>query len=167
MGKRDHVLRDIFDTVSLGAPEHAVGFVLWRVLHRYIREVDRALGPVDLTHLQFTTLAMAAWLGRLGDEVTQAELARSGDIHPMQVSHMLKSLEIKGLIARTRSASDTRAKYIELTGMGVKALRRSLPLVVEVQREMFGKEGAVGGNLLSTLLRLEEEAEKRSGGQEH
>ena len=85
---------------------HAVGFVLWRVVNRYIREVDRALAAsgVGLTHLQFETLIQAAWLGRSGDGPTQAELSRFGGIQPMQVSHMLKTLEAKGRAARPTSA---------------------------------------------------------------
>ena len=145
----------LFKTVSLGAPENAVGFVLWRVVHRYQREVDRALAAFDLTNLQFMALALAAWLGRTGEAVTQADIARAGDIQPMQVSHMLKTLENKGLITRVRSTSDVRAKHIEVTADGLTALRRSLPVVIEVQRRLFGADGGVGGSLLTTLLRLD------------
>ncbi|WP_051580908.1 MarR family winged helix-turn-helix transcriptional regulator [Pseudonocardia acaciae] len=149
-------LRDLFETASLGAPERAVGFVMWRVLHHYVREVDRALGALDLTHLQFTTLAMAAWLGRRDEPTTQARLARSADIHPMQVSHMLKALEGKGMVARPRGTSDVRTKHIELTRAGVAALRRAMPVVIDVQRRVFGEAGRPGGDLLSTLVRVDE-----------
>ncbi|WP_241202496.1 MULTISPECIES: MarR family transcriptional regulator [unclassified Caballeronia] len=59
-----------------------------------------ARAPLDLTHLQFMTLGMTAWLCRFGEPVTQSELARFGNVHPMQVSHMLKTLETKGLVVR-------------------------------------------------------------------
>ena len=115
-------LTELFATASLGAPEKAIGFVMWRVLHRYVRAVDRALAPLDLTHLQFTTLAMAGWLGRTGDPVTQAKLARFSDIHPMQVSQMLKALETKGMVVRPRG-TDVRTKHVEVTEAGVTAQR--------------------------------------------
>lgn len=150
-------LTDLFATASLGAPEKAVGFVMWRVLHRYVREVDHALAPLDLTHLQFTTLAMAAWLARAGEPVTQTELARHGDIHPMQVSHMLKALEDKGMVARRRSTTDVRAKHVEVTTAGSEVLRRALPVVIDVQHQVFGDEGNPGGTLLNALLTLEED----------
>ena len=148
-------LRELFETVSLGAPENAVGFVLWRVVHRYQREVDRSLAALGLTHLQFMTLTMSAWLGRSGEAVTQSELAHFGDIQAMQVSHMLKTLESKGLVIRSRSASDVRAKHIQITAAGLKLLRRALPVVIDVQRRLFGEEGRVGGSLLTVLLRLD------------
>ncbi len=148
-------IRKLFETVSLGAPENAVGFVLWRVVHRYQREVDRSLAALDLTHLQFMTLTMSAWLGRSGEAVTQSELARFGDIQAMQVSHMLKTLESKGLITRPRSASDVRAKHIQITAAGLKLLRRALPVVIDVQRRLFGEEGRVGSSLLKALLLID------------
>lgn len=147
----------LFATVSLGAPEKAVGFVLWRVLHRYVREVDRALSGLDLTHLQFQTLALAAWLCRADEPATQSDIARAGDIQKMQVSHMLKTLEDKGLITRPRRTSDVRAKHVKVTAAGLARLRQALPEVIDVQRRMFGDDGMPGGSLHTTLLRLDEE----------
>ena len=103
------------------------------------------------------TLAMAAWLGRSGEAVTQSELARFGNIHPMQVSHMLKTLESKGMVGRARSRRDVRAKRVKVTALGLKVLRRALPVAIEVQLRIFGEEGKVGGSLLTALLRLDVE----------
>jgi DNA-binding MarR family transcriptional regulator len=54
--------------------------------------------------------------------VTQIDLARSGGIQPMQVSQILRVLETKRLLSRTRSRTDTRAKRVEVTGAGLKRL---------------------------------------------
>ena len=156
MSKIADAITDMFASVSLGAPDNAVGFVLWRVVHRYQREIDRVLAPVDLTHLQFTMLAMAAWLAKSGEPVTQSTLSRAGDIHQMQVSHMLKALEAKGMITRVRSPADVRAKLVEISDKGVGALRDAMPLVVAVQQRMFGAEGGVGGRFLATLHAIED-----------
>ena len=156
MGNDAHAISELFKAVSLGAPENAIGFVLWRVVHLYVREVDRSLaaGGVNLTHLQFETLIQSAWLGRSGEAATQSELARFGGIQPMQVSHMLKTLEGKGLVARPRDPSDVRTKRVEVTAAGLEVLRRAKPLVIDVQRRLFGEEGAPGGVLLDALLRV-------------
>jgi DNA-binding MarR family transcriptional regulator len=145
----------MFEALSLGRPENAVGFVLWRVVVRYQREVDRVLAPLDLTNLQFVTLALTAWFGRTGEAVNQSELARFGGIHPMQISHMLKTLEGKGFVSRRRSDSDSRAKCVEVTSKGISSLRQALPAVIGVQRKIFGKDGNPGGSLLTALLRLD------------
>jgi DNA-binding MarR family transcriptional regulator len=155
VGNHSSTIKQLFESVSLGAPENAVGFVLWRVVARYQREVDRALVELDLTNLQFVTLALAAWFGRSGEAVTQTELARFGGIHPMQISHMLKTLESKGLVSRHRSPADTRAKHVAVTSSGLASLRQALPKVIEVQKRLFGRDGKPGGSLLTALLRVD------------
>jgi DNA-binding MarR family transcriptional regulator len=146
---------EMFATASLGAPERAVGFVMWRVLHRYVREADRALTVFGMTHLQFQTLALAAWLGRHGEPVTQSRVAQAGDVGAMQVSHMMATLQNKGWVRRTRSTADVRAKNVEVTEAGIGVLRRALPVMIGVQRQVFGEAGAPGGALLEELLRLD------------
>jgi DNA-binding MarR family transcriptional regulator len=155
MSSETDAIRALFEQSSLGGPDQAVGFVLWRVMHRYQRAVERALAPHDLTHLQFTTLAMAAWMCRSGEPVRQAELARAADIHPMQISLMLKALEAKRMVARQPSAIDTRTRLVGVTPTGIEALRVALPIVVELQHRMFGDAGAPGGALLDALRLIE------------
>jgi Transcriptional regulators len=141
----------MFDTVSLGAPQHAVGFVMWRVVHRYQRAVDAALHDLGLTHLQFVTLALVAWLGRTGEAATQADVARLGDIGTMQVSLMLKALEAKQLVHRERSPANAPAKQVTVTAGGLAALREAMPRLIEVQARLFGAAGKPGGELLRML----------------
>ena len=146
-------IAEMFKTVSLGSPEHAVGFVMWRMTHRFQREVDQAMRQLDLTHLQFTVLAMAAWTNRGGYPVVQAEIARFGEIHPMQVSLVLKALERKGMIRRATRRGV--AKVVSVTSPGLEVLRAAMPIAIAVQRRLFGKEGRPGGVLLETLLRVD------------
>jgi DNA-binding MarR family transcriptional regulator len=155
MGNDADAITDLFATLGFGSPDRAVGFVLWRVLHRYIREADRVLADFGLTHLQFQTLALAAWLSRTGEAVNQAELARSGDMSAMQVSQMMKALERNGCVRRTPSSTDVRAKNVEITDKGLTTLRTALPQMVDLQRRLFGEEGAPGGSLLTALHRAE------------
>jgi len=148
---RKDAIRRMFEDVSLGAPENAVGFVMWRIVGRYQREMDRALAAIDLTHLQFMLLAIVAWFGRSGLAVTQIDLARSGGIQPMQVSQTIRVLETKKLLSRMRSSTDTRAKRVEVTSAGLKSLRNAMPIAIEVQRKLFGESGRPGGALLRTM----------------
>ena len=151
-------LTDLFANETLGAPDNAVGFVLWRSAHLYVRAIDRVLAPIGFTHLQFTVLAMTAWMARSGEPVTQITLARFGNIHPMQVSQVLKALAAKGMVMRPRSTIDTRAKRIEVTEAGVAALQQAMPLAIDVQARLFGEAGAPGGSLLAALTRFLAEA---------
>ena len=148
-------IKELFATISLGAPQNAVGFVMWRVVHRYQREVEQALRPMDLTHLQFVTLTLVAWMAQDGDVATQSELARFGDIHPMQVSNVLKALEQKRMVLRAPSRGNALAKQVAMTSTGMTALREALPLVIGVQGRLFGDQGRPGGRLLDALVRID------------
>ena len=145
----------MFEAVSLGAPEHAIGFVMWRVTHRFQRDLERALLPLDLTHLQFTILALVAWMGRSAGPATQADLSRFGDIHPMQVSNVLKALEGKAMVHRTPAGGHALAKHVRVTASGLEAVRAAMPLAREVQFRLFGESGKPGGSLLEALLRID------------
>ena len=155
MNPDTHAIEELFATLSLGAPQNAVGFVMWRVVHRYQREVEQALRPMDLTHLQFVTLTLVAWMAREGEAATQSELARFGDIHPMQVSNVLKALEQKRMVRRTPSLGNALAKQVAFTPTGMKALREALPLVIRVQGRLFGDQGRPGGSLLNALVGID------------
>ena len=43
MATDNDAIRALYAETSLGGPDQAVGFVLWRVMHRYQRAVERAL----------------------------------------------------------------------------------------------------------------------------
>ena len=148
-------IRALYAEISLGGPDQAVGFVLWRVMHRYQRAVERALQPHDLTHLQFTTLAIVGWMCRTDAPATQVELAREADIHPMQVSLMLKALEAKRMVVRPPSSADLRARSVAITQSGLEALRQAFPVVIALQQRMFEEAGAPGGTLHRALRKVE------------
>jgi len=124
-------------------------------MHRYQREVDLALRPLDLTHLQFVTLTLAAWMARGGEAATQSELARFGDIHPMQVSNVIKALEQKLMIKRAPAPGNALAKQVSITASGMTSLRAALPAVIEVQGRLFGDAGRKGGRLLDVLVEID------------
>lgn len=145
-------IRRTFESVSLGAPDRAIGFVLWKMFHLYQREVDRALAALNLTHLQFTTLTLTAWLAQDGDAVTLTKLVRHSEIHKVQLSQMLKALELKGMVSRTTSKTDVRAKDVTITDLGLRSMRQALPIAIEVQRRLFGEMGMPGGKLLKTFI---------------
>jgi DNA-binding MarR family transcriptional regulator len=144
-------LDEFFATGTLGSPDAAVGFLLWRLVHRFQREMNRELTPLDLTHLQFTVLALVAWSNRSGTANTQAELARSYDIEPMQMSQMMKVLEAKGLITRRAPDGKPRLKCAGVTPKGLAVLGKAMPVAIAIQRRMFGTEGQPGGKLLKML----------------
>jgi len=145
----------VFSAESPGGPENAAGFVMWRLVRRYLRGVDRALAPLGLTHLKFQALALTAWLSRTEPLITQARLSDFSDIQPMQVSLLLKALEKDGMVTRSRGKADPRVKVITLTAEGWQAVRDALPIVVAEERQFFGADAGPDAVLHATLMRLD------------
>ncbi|MBB2926595.1 MarR family winged helix-turn-helix transcriptional regulator [Paraburkholderia silvatlantica] len=148
------VLKDFFESRTLGSPDAAIGFVLWRLVHRFQREMNRALDEANLTHLQFTTLALVAWSNRSGEPVSQAELSRAAEIEPMQMSQMMNVLEAKGFIVRHAGKPHPRAKSASITPAGLDALESAMAIAIDVQKRVFGKSGSPGGDLLTIVQAL-------------
>lgn len=144
----------VFESSGLKRPEDAMGFLLWRVAHRYQREIDRACAEVDLTHLQFVVLVIAAWLGREPDPVTQTSLSGFSGIHKMQVSAVLKVLEAKSFVSRGPHSRDDRVKQVRLTPSGLATLGNALPLVEAAQRRFFGPRVELGISLHTALRQI-------------
>jgi len=147
-------LMKLFATVGVQRPEDAIGYLLWRVAHRHQREIDRALADLDLTHLQFVALVQSAWLAKTGAVVTQPDLAAYSNIHPMQLSNVLKALEAKGLIARPRNPSDARSKLIAVTAAGIAMLEQAIPRAQSLQGSFFGDPQTAGATLHNALRQI-------------
>lgn len=148
-------IADTFEQVSLGSPRNAIGFVMWRVIHRSERELERALAPLELTHLQSTVLALVAWMEKEGGTASQTELARFGDNHVMQVSNVLKALEQTGMIDRSVVPGSARTKIIAITRRGLDTLDAAFPPAIDVQQRISGDAGPPSGSLLEALVKVD------------
>jgi DNA-binding MarR family transcriptional regulator len=85
-----------------------------------------------------------AWLRRTQSQVTQPELIAFSNIHPMQLSNVLKALAEKGLITRPRSDSDARTKLVVPTAAGITVLAAALPRASALQDRFFGGPATTG-----------------------
>ena len=118
-------------------PEDSAGYLLWQVTHLWQRQVEAALTELDITHLQFVLLAGIGWLTRNGSLLTQVQLAEFCKIDVMQISQVVRKLEVKHLIERSAHPTDTRAKVLTLTLTGETTLEQALPLVEHLDMEFF------------------------------
>ena len=118
-------------------PEDSAGYLLWQVTHLWQRQVEAALAELDITHLQFVLLAGIGWLTRNGDLLTQVQLAEFCKIDVMQISQVVRKLEVKYLIERSAHPTDTRAKVLTLTLTGETTLEQALPLVEHLDMKFF------------------------------
>jgi DNA-binding MarR family transcriptional regulator len=123
---------------SFDQPEESTGFLLWQVTNLWQREIKKALEQFDLTHVQFVLLASIYWLTSNKQKVTQIRLANHTKIDPMTTSTVLRTLQTKGLIERKEHQTDTRAKTVMLTEIGLENTKLAIKTVEQFDRHFFG-----------------------------
>lgn len=105
--------------------EESMGFMMRRIIHSLVNEVDRRLESQELTHAQWGPL----YLIYKGRASTLAELARELQIDPGALTRTLDRLEAKGLCHRERSTEDRRVSHLSLTESG-RASAAQVPFVL-------------------------------------
>ncbi|MGL5825245.1 MAG: MarR family winged helix-turn-helix transcriptional regulator, partial [Nocardioides sp.] len=113
------------------SPEASPGLLLWQVTQAWQAAQRTALEPLGLTHTQFVLLASLTWL-KGEDPITQTELAHWASTDVMTTSQVLRTLERKGLIARGRHPSDSRARSLAPTTKGILLANRAVVVVETV-----------------------------------
>lgn len=137
-------------------PAASPGFLLWHVTHAWQRAVAAALGPLELTHVQFVLLACARWLEEQGCTPNQLQLARHAGTDVKMTSQVLRKLEVKGFIERTVDPADTRARRLRPTRDGARLARRAIVAVEDVDVRFFGGDTDAVTAVLQRLLAAQE-----------
>ncbi len=118
------------------SPEESPGFLLWHASLSWRGSIEEILKPLDLTHPQFVVLATTAWLTKNGDQVSQIDIGKTAGLDPNTTSQVLRGLEAKSFIQRTRSLNE-RSKNPVLTSLGSKVLHKALPAVENADAKFF------------------------------
>ncbi|MFI6024841.1 MarR family winged helix-turn-helix transcriptional regulator [Amycolatopsis magusensis] len=95
--------------------------------------MDEALRPKGLTTLQFT--ALTALRRRRG--LSSAQLARRSFVTPQTMNEMVRWLEERGHIERTRDPANRRVLLIGLTPAGEALLDDCDPLVESIEQDLL------------------------------
>lgn len=103
-----------------------IGYLIWKVSKYWQRGKLRLLGEFGLTGSQLELLGAIYHMSRENTEATQIILSQETGIDPMTTSTILRNLQKKGLISRRESATDTRARIVEVTKSGSELFERAI-----------------------------------------
>jgi DNA-binding MarR family transcriptional regulator len=120
---------------------------LKRASRAVARRYDEALGPVDLTSGQFSTLITIAGL----QPVSMQILAERLGMDRTTLTATLKPLQRRGLISIRPDTTDRRSRRLTLTDEGAVLLRDAVPLWKKVQQAV----GRIVGNSSASALRAQ------------
>lgn len=135
------------------SPDDGTGLVLWQVTNRWQAAQRAALRPLGLTNVQFVLLASLAWLDGAGP-VTQRHLAEHAGTDAMMTSQLLRTLELRGLVARVPHPSDRRARAVSGTAKGRALADEAIVVVKGCDAAFFAALGSEIGALTGLLRRL-------------
>jgi DNA-binding MarR family transcriptional regulator len=121
------------------------GYLLWRVATKWRAAVDRAVGPLGLTHAQYSLLASLYGLTRSGARPSQRELADFSGFEPIYVSKLIRALEQAGLVTRAAHPADPRAVQLTITEQGTEVILRAVVVVRDLQEELTAPIGGTAG----------------------
>jgi len=117
--------------------EENLGFLLWRTNMLWQREQNRALNSIGLTQTQFAILSALKTLLEKSDNVMQKAIAERSNTDTMMVSKVLRKLEKKRLIERKEHETDTRAKCVLFTTVGVRIFQKAFEIATESNAAFF------------------------------
>lgn len=107
-------------------------FPLYACSKEIIRRYKPFLDPLDLTYTQYLTL-MALWEKK---SITVKALGECLYLDSGTMTPVLKKLEAKGYITRTRSVEDERSVVIELTDRGAELQQECGYIPCEVNKHV-------------------------------
>ena len=134
------------------ASEENAGFLLWQVSTLWSKSTTVALKPFGLTHPQFIILATIDWLK--GKGASAEEIGRRIVLDPKVTSHLLRSLEVKGLVEPSRTPGE-KSKYPLLTIAGAEILAKALPVVESADAAFFASIDLKNSKIVAALQILE------------
>ncbi|RAK65063.1 MarR family winged helix-turn-helix transcriptional regulator [Hymenobacter edaphi] len=142
-----------------GADENP-GYLLAQATAHWQRSLAQVLAPMNLTPSQFLLLAAVQRLaGQQTEPVTQAHVAQHAHYDKMTTSKIVRALEEKGLLQRPTSEQDARARSLQLTSTGLKAVVRAAWALEEFDQQFFGSKAPALIQTLQSLLPPRDAAE--------
>ncbi|MBU5247471.1 MarR family transcriptional regulator [Bacillus halotolerans] len=138
---------------EFSGPNTSPGFLLWQVTQSWQRKVGKALAEHDLTHVQFVLLTSCKYMIAHGETVTQKKLAGFSQTNIMMVSEVVRTLEKKGFIQRSKNPQDKREVLLSLTETGEERVTSALPIVERIDQSFF-EAAMIKENFLSGLQEL-------------
>lgn len=152
-GIRRPVARGKKTDAALWRPEESLGYRLKLALHAWTRQLDAALRPLGVTHLQILALYAIELFGERGETPSQVCISAFMRVDPMMISKILRLMEGRGYVKRSPHPADPRANALHLTPAGRALVHTASPVVRAAHAAFFDcRLDGDGKQALATVL---------------
>lgn len=141
------------------APATTILLEIWRIARRSGVLLDEALAPAGMTGSDFGLYSQLMIEGPM----TPTELSRRSGMPPTTVSQVVRRLEERGHLRRSRNPRDGRSASLTLTAAGRKAHAKAAPAFVGVYNRLLDALGPEADQVLVSLIRLDDALASASG----
>ncbi len=140
-------MNERYDCIKL---DNQLCFPLYAVSKEVIRKYKKHLDPLDLTYTQYLVM-MAIW--EKGDINTKA-LGKLIKLDSGTLTPVLKKLENKGYITRTRDAKDERNLLVSITKLGIELKEEAIliPPKIFLELNLTFEEAKTLENILKKII---------------
>ena len=118
-------MADKFDTLKL---DNQICFPLYAVSKEIIRKYKPFLDEIDLTYTQYITM-MVMWEKK---EISVKALGEYLYLDSGTLTPLLKTLEKKGYVRRTRSSEDERVLIVSITDEGMELRNKAVDIPMKM-----------------------------------
>jgi MarR family transcriptional regulator for hemolysin len=130
-------------------PKRLLGMRLVTLGRRWRKVLDARLASEGLSDAVWTPLVH---LHRLGDGISQTELAAAVGLDASSLVRLLDALVAQGLVERQAHASDRRIKLVYLTPEGQSAATDIRQRIVAIEDELLADLDEAGGRALLQIF---------------
>ncbi len=139
------------DSTGGGRGHVTTGYLIWRLSMKWRAGVDRALGPIGLTHAQYAVLASLYGLSFSGVRPSQRGLADYTGLEALYVSKLARALQRGGLLERPDNPADPRAVQLSLTPLGIDVITRAIAIVRDLHEQLLAPLGGAHSDRTSAF----------------
>ena len=125
-----------------------IGLLLWKTSNLWQSKLRNVLDEYNLTLNEFIILE-TLFLSK-DDSITQVYISKSSGVNVSVISTVIKVLQKKSLINR-KSDLDNIKRIIELNENGKILIKKILPLINEVEKNIFLKLGKEEINFVNSM----------------
>ena len=130
--------------------DNQVCFLVYRLEHRITQLYRGLLAPLGVTYPQYLVLLVLWETGRIGVGALAERLA----LDTGTVSPLLKRMEQRNLLRRTRSRSDERSVEVTLTAKGKSLEQKAAGIPAELVRCLGAGTGRDAGRFIGDIRSL-------------
>ena len=125
------------------------GYYLARARYTAFRTFDRHIGSVhQLTPVEFSLMLLL----RGNERATQSQLSLALGVAPPNMTGILRRLESRGLVERTRGEIDKRMQFIALTAKGKALIEAAHAVGKTMDKAWLGNLSRAEQAMLAELL---------------